>query len=113
MPTLTDTLRLDVANLATPAGRVVGNPGHAAARDYLLGRLRQLDLAPYRNGSLDLPYRVGEQGFHNLVAVVPGADRIRRPLLVGAHYDSVIAACCADDNAAAVAIALSAAAVGR
>ena len=109
MPTLLDPLRLDVENLARTEGRVVGSPGHAAAHDYLLGRLRQLDLAPYRHGSLDLPYRIGGQEFHNLVGVVPGKDRARRPLLIGAHYDSVLPACCADDNAAAVAIALSAA----
>ena len=34
-------------------------------------------------------------------------------MLIGAHYDSVIAAPCADDNAAAVAIALRAATVLR
>jgi hypothetical protein len=89
----------------------VGSPGHAAARDYLLGRLQQLDLAPYRPDSLDLPYRAGRREFHNLAGVVPGTDRARRPLLIGAHYDSVDTACFADDNAAAVAIALSAAEV--
>ena len=41
----------------------------------------------------------------NLIGVVPGADRGLPPLLLAAHYDSVIAAPCADDNAAAVAIA--------
>ena len=44
----------------------------------------------------------------NLVGVIPGADRRLSPVLIGAHYDSVIAAPSADDNAAAVAIALSA-----
>jgi hypothetical protein len=42
----------------------------------------------------------------NLIGVVPGADTNLPPLLLAAHYDSVIAAPCADDNAAAVAIAL-------
>jgi hypothetical protein len=43
------------------------------------------------------------------VAVAPGQDRKLAPILIGAHYDSVIESFCADDNAAAVAIALSAA----
>ena len=42
-----------------------------------------------------------------MVGVVKGRSRSPlAPVLVGAHYDSVIAAPCADDNAAAVAIAL-------
>ena len=41
--------------------------------------------------------------------MLPGRDRRLPPVLIGAHYDSVIAAPSADDNAAAVAIALSAA----
>ena len=105
---LTESLRRDVENLATPAGRMVGSAGHEAARTYLLERLRQLGLPAYRGDLFDLPYRVGTQAFHNLVALIPGSRRELRPILIGAHYDSVIAACCADDNAAAIAIALSA-----
>jgi hypothetical protein len=41
--------------------------------------------------------------------VIAGTDRRLPPLIIGAHYDSVIAAPSADDNAAAVAIALSSA----
>ena len=39
--------------------------------------------------------------------MLPGVDRKARPILLGAHYDSVIDAPCADDNAAAVAITLA------
>jgi hypothetical protein len=109
MSSVANSLRRDVELLALPAGRMVGSAGHAAAQAYLLQRLGQLSLTPYRNGSLDLPYRVDGQDFHNLIAVLPGTDRSLAPVLIGAHYDSVIPSWCADDNAAAVAIALSAA----
>ena len=45
--------------------------------------------------------------FCNLVGVIPGRDRSLPPLLVGAHYDSVIDAPCADDNATSVALNLA------
>src|SRR6266511_4388437 len=93
------TLREEVEALALSAGRVVGTLGHERARRHLEDRLRALDLSPYRAGGED---------FCNLIAVAPGRDRALAPVLIGAHYDSVIAAPCADDNAAAVAIALSA-----
>ena len=109
MPSLADELKRDVERLALPNGRKVGTDGHEQARLFLLGRLQELRLAPYRGGSFDLPYRVDGQDFHNLIGVLPGSDRNLRPVLIGAHYDSVIEGCCADDNAAAVAIALSAA----
>ena len=56
-----------------------------------------------------MAYRDSDQKFHNLVGVVPCGNGTRPPVLIGAHYDSVIDAPCADDNAAAVAIALAAA----
>jgi hypothetical protein len=102
-------LREDVAALAMPAGRLIGTPGHAAARRFLTRRLQEMGLRAYAGKSLDLAYQEGGQDFHNLVGVVPGRDGVRPPLLIGAHYDSAIAAPCADDNAAAVAIALAAA----
>jgi hypothetical protein len=55
---------------------------------------------------MELSYKSGGNTFSNLVAVLPGKDRNLKPILVGAHYDSVISSFCADDNAAAVAIAL-------
>jgi hypothetical protein len=102
------SLRQEVESLALPAGRVVGTPGHERARRHLEDRLRVLDLQPYQGETLALPYRATGQDGCNLVAVAPGCDRTLAPILIGAHYDSVIPAPCADDNAAAVAIALAA-----
>lgn len=101
-------LHADVAALATPAGRMVGSPGHAEARRFLCARMAELQLE-YYGGAPDYPLRYahGGQEFFNVVGVLPGADRQARPILLGAHYDSVIDAPCADDNAAAVAITLA------
>jgi hypothetical protein len=106
-----DVMRLqaDVAALATPQGRCVGTRGHDAAKNYLRSRINELNLQPYQGDSVELSYQSDGQSFSNLVAVVPGLDRGLKPILIGAHYDSVIESYCADDNAAAVAIALSAA----
>ena len=101
-------LRSDVAALATPAGRMVGSPGHGQARNFLCKRLSSLGLEPYGSANdFVLRYEHGEQEFFNLLGVIPGANRQGRPVLLGAHYDSVIDAPCADDNAAAVAITLA------
>ncbi len=87
---------------------MVGSVGHAHARAFLVKRLFDLHLEPYAGAdTFRLPYRYEGQDFFNLVGVIPGADRSARPILLGAHYDSVIAAPCADDNAAAVAITLA------
>ena len=101
-------LRADVAALATPAGRMVGGAGHARARDFLYKRMSSLGLERYNGADgYTLSYQSGGQQFFNLVGVIPGADRQARPVLLGTHYDSVIDAPCADDNAAAVAITLA------
>jgi acetylornithine deacetylase/succinyl-diaminopimelate desuccinylase-like protein len=109
-PVPTDSLRVDVEAIARPEGRMVGNRGHTRARYYLERRLGELGLVPYRGGTFALWYRHSRGGVesHNLVGVIPGTDRGLPPLIIGAHYDSVIAAPSADDNAAAVAIALAA-----
>ena len=104
-------LESDVLALATPIGRRTGTKGHETARHYLLERMSSIGLAPYSGNSFDLPYQESNDFFHNLVGVLPGKDSAQNAVLIGAHYDSVIDAPCADDNAAAVAIALSAAEV--
>lgn len=108
MNPLESQLRADVTALATPAGRMVGSPGHSEARRFLCARMAELRLERY-GGVPDYPlrYEQGEQEFFNLVGVLPGVDRQARPILLGAHYDSVIDTPCADDNAAAVAITLA------
>ena len=101
-------LRSDVAALAIPEGRMVGSAGHERARDFLCKRLSSLGLKRYNGADGYVhPYQFAGQSFFNLVGVIPGADRQARPILLGAHYDSVIDAPCADDNAAAVAITLA------
>lgn len=106
-------LRTDVEAICLREGRTVGSVGHAQVRAYLEPRLAEIGLRPYRGETFALGYRNvrGRTDSHNLVGVIPGRDRRLPPLLVGAHYDSVIPAPCADDNAAAVAIVLSAAAL--
>lgn len=107
---IAEQLRADVAAIALPDGRMVGSPGHARARAYLERRLAEVGLVPYRGEGFALSYLNARARLdsYNLVGVIPGADRQLPPVLIGAHYDSVIAAPSADDNAAAVAIALSA-----
>jgi acetylornithine deacetylase/succinyl-diaminopimelate desuccinylase-like protein len=86
---------------------MVGSPGHQKACQYLAGRLEEIGCVPFAGDSFELPYQSRGVSFCNLAGVIPGRKRRLAPLLVGAHYDSVIAAPCADDNAAAVAIALA------
>jgi hypothetical protein len=102
-------IRTDTYALATPAGRKPGTAGHVAAREYVENRFAELGLSSY-GGAQD--YRHTFRALDgitmtNLVGVVPGTDRSLPPVLVGAHYDSVIAAPSADDNAAAVAVMLT------
>ncbi len=108
MTTLSKLLRQDVVAICHDDGRKVGTPGHDDAREYLRQRISEIGCVPYIGKSFELPYKVAHQGFCNLVGRIPGRDSKLPPLLVGAHYDSVISFPCADDNAAAVAIALHA-----
>ena len=105
----TGQLERDVLALALPDGRMVGTSGHDQARRYVLDRMEAIDLRPFTGDSFELPYHVEGQDFCNLVGIVPGANPSKHPVLIGAHYDSAIPAPSADDNAAAVAIALGAA----
>ena len=92
MPQLARKLKEDVAAIAIPEGRVVGSPGHAKARRYLLGRMQELGLEPFRGNSFELPYTFGGDEFVNLAGTIPGASPSEKPVLIGAHYDSVIPA---------------------
>jgi Peptidase family M28 len=106
---LTRRLKQDVEAIALPEGRMVGSEGHAQAKRYLLARMEELKLEPFEGDSLELPYSWENDDFVNLVGVLPGTSPSAKPVLIGAHYDSVIPAPCADDNASSVAIALAAA----
>lgn len=105
-------LRDDTYALATDAGRLPGTPGHDAAREYIEARFADLGLARYPGlDGYRHEYRAwGGITMANLVGVVPGSKRDAAPVLVGAHYDSVIEAPSADDNAAGVAVLLETAA---
>ena len=99
-----------------PGGRRVGQPGHDRALDYLDDRLKKIGLETFAGDTYRLPFS-GTTGFGtrmeftNLVGVVPGSGRSdgtrSKPILIGAHFDSVIDAPCSDDNAAAVAVVLA------
>jgi Zn-dependent M28 family amino/carboxypeptidase len=96
----------DVKALCAWADRAQGSPRQAAAREYLIGRFSEMGLHPYAGGSYELRYRVGSRRFVNVVGVVPGAQPDAAPVLIGAHYDTIPGTPGADDNAAAIAIAL-------
>lgn len=101
---LAAALEADTHGLCLPTGRVVGTPGHAESERFVALRLEEIGLIPYRGQRFALPYERDGIRFTNFAGVVPGRDRSLAPLLVGAHYDSVITAPCADDNGAAVSI---------
>lgn len=107
MLSLISALRADVDAICLPEGRMVGSPGHRIVRERLAHRLREIGCEPWKGRTFALPYAYGGESFCNLSGVIRGSNPRLAPILVGAHYDSVMAAPCADDNAAAVAIALT------
>jgi hypothetical protein len=104
---LATTLENDVRSLCLPEGRMVGTVGHATAEAWVAKRLTEIGGEPYRGDSFALPYQADEQNFTNFAGIIPGTHRDLAPVLIGAHYDSVIEDPCADDNGAAVAITLA------
>lgn len=108
MKTLAQALRTDTEAICYPNGRKVGSEGHLMARQHLQQRLLEIGCQPYLGQTLELSYDYENRRFFNLVGRLPGRDSTLAPILIGAHYDSVIPFPCADDNAAAVAIALQA-----
>ena len=104
---LITTLENDVRSLCLPEGRMVGTAGHATAEAWVARRLTEIGCQPYRGDSFALPYHFHGRDFTNFAGIIPGADRDLAPVLIGAHYDSVIEAPCADDNGSAVAITLA------
>lgn len=99
-------LTSDVATLCRHPTRAIGTEGHRAARSYLLKRFAELGLEPYAGTSYQLPYQAGRESLVNLAGLTPNADPALAPVLIGAHYDTVSSTPGADDNAAAIAIAL-------
>ena len=104
-----ESLKRDVFALTYHGERQVGSKGHRAARDYLIGRLTGLGISPYTGSSFELPYHDPGEDFVNLAARITGRSGDRKPVLIGAHYDTCGPYPGADDNASALAIALAAA----
>ena len=104
---LAKQLENDVDKLCQPCGRRVGTEGHRLAEKWVEQRLNEIGCLPYRGDRFSLPYEMGGVRFTNFAGVIAGQDRTLPPLLIGAHYDSVIDAPCADDNGASVAISLA------
>lgn len=104
---LADELEFHVKSLALPIGRKVGTYGHDIAKEYLITQMKSLGLIPYSNNSFELSYQGFQNTFSNLIGILPGKDSSKKPILIGAHYDSIISAPCADDNAAALSILLT------
>lgn len=103
--TTQERLRRDVERLALPSGRRVGTTGHQVAQRQLAHRMHDLGLEPY-DGDFALSYLDGGNPLANMVGVAAGEDRTLPPVLIAAHYDTAGDWAGADDNAAAVAIAL-------
>ena len=102
-----DRLKNDVLRLTSHGERQVGSEGHRAAREYLIDRMTELDMRPYRDDSYKLPYGGSGTEFVNLIGRIQGSSRDRDPILLGAHYDTCGPIPGADDNASAMAIVLA------
>lgn len=102
-----DTLKRDVEELVVSGGREPGSNGHAAARAFLLERVKALGLEGYPGDSYESPYKGPGFTFVNVMGKLPGKQSDLPPLLVAAHYDTFGPYPGADDNAAAIAILLS------
>ena len=92
-----------VTELSDIGPRPCGSSGHGAARDLLSDALDAAGAHPYRDGVLQVPHA----DVANLLAVVPGRERHRRPLVLATHYDGPSDSPAAGDNGAAVALAVA------
>ena len=100
-PKPADRLRALVEDIAN-APRTVASSWHTHTRAGLETALKNLHLEPYAG-----QYRHSYDGkFCNLLGVLPGSKRGSAPILIAAHYDTVLGSPGADDNAAAIAIIL-------
>lgn len=100
-------------------GRLVGSPGGAKARAYILGRLTEIGVAPAIGGAFEHRFETERKGETvegvNLIGIVPGTGGSDRALVLMAHYDHVGVQNGeiyngADDNASGVATVLRVAA---
>lgn len=84
-----------------------GAGGCARARRVLARALEDAGVAPYRGDDLEAR---DPSGIVNLLGVVPGRERHRRPLVLASHYDGPPDSVGAGDNAAAAALVVALAA---
>ena len=101
-------LRDDVSYLASPEldGRAPGTEGHELAASFIEARLGEIRLEPVfeDTGFTQCVGGAPDDLGKNLCAELAGSTE--RRILIGAHYDHIQGIPGADDNAAAVAIAL-------
>lgn len=109
-PIRPETLTGHVRALAVEIGaRPAGSSAEAEAADYVA---RQFESWGYAVETQEFEVGVGDQGIsRNVIARLPAAQPgpDLRPILVGAHLDSVTDGTGADDNASGVAVLLAAA----
>ena len=74
-------------------GRMVGSEGGAKARAYLLGRLKEIGIAPAFGDGFEHPFKATRGGKDltgvNLIGLVKGTGSSDRAMVVMAHYDHV------------------------
>ena len=96
-------------------GRLVGSPGGAKARAYILGRLSDIGVAPAIGGGFENRFSFQRKDAAvegvNLIGLIPGTASSGRAMVLMAHYDHVGVQNGqvfngADDNASGVATVL-------
>ena len=100
---VTEALRNHVRVLSVEIGErsVVRGDGLERAKRYLIETFRTAGLSVEEQ-----VYMYEGRPVANLIADLPGAPADRAPLLIGAHYDTVVGTPGADDNASGVAAML-------
>lgn len=94
----------DVHELTAHGGRAVGSVGHRNARAYIVARMTEIGLTPYRSRFI----HEYEDGFANVIGVFPGSvEDGLAAVVIGAHYDTCGNLPGADDNATGVALLFS------
>ncbi len=105
---------MDDIKVIARAPHPVGSPENARVRDYLIGRMTALGLAPRVQRGQAVERIDREDGgalfyggyVENIVGVLPGKDPSKPALALMAHYDSVPNSPGAADDATGVAVAL-------
>ena len=104
-------LQQQTAAIAVP--RRVGKDRHKEVRTHIADEMKRLGLEPFYGGDFIIEQQAeyaqhdgGSETLYNIAGISRGNTQEAAPVLVGAHYDSIIAGECADDNATSVAAML-------